>query len=49
MTFSNLLNRKKSSDNNVWKIVGGAALALIAAGVIVNYSDIRHYIRIVTM
>jgi hypothetical protein len=49
MNFPNFLNRKKSSDNHVWKIVGGAALALVAAGLIANYSDIRRYIKIVTM
>jgi len=42
-----LFRRKKS--NKVWKIVGGAALAVVAAGVIANISDIARYIRISTM
>jgi uncharacterized protein DUF6893 len=32
-----------------WKIVGGAILAAIAAGVALNLKDIRRYIRMVTM
>jgi hypothetical protein len=32
-----------------WKIVGGAALALVAAAVIVSLPDIKRYIRISTM
>jgi hypothetical protein len=37
------------SSHLVWKIIGGAALALVAAGVISNLHDIRRYIRISTM
>jgi hypothetical protein len=33
----------------VWKIVGGMALAVVAAGVIASLQDIRRYIRISTM
>jgi hypothetical protein len=33
----------------VWKIVGGLALAVVAAGVIASLSDIKRYIRISTM
>jgi Family of unknown function (DUF6893) len=43
-------NRSKPSANHlVWKIVGGAALALVAAGLITSLSDIRRYIRISRM
>jgi hypothetical protein len=42
-------DQKKSSNGTAWKIAGGAALALVAAGVIVNFQDIKRYIRIVTM
>jgi hypothetical protein len=33
----------------VWKIVGGAALVLAAAAVILNLSDIKRYIKISSM
>ena len=36
----------QQSGHLVWKIVGGAALALAAAGLITNLQDIRRYIRI---
>ncbi|HWQ32035.1 MAG TPA: hypothetical protein VNQ79_04065 [Blastocatellia bacterium] len=45
----NLFGRKKKSNHKALKIVGGAALAALAAGVIVNFSDIRRYIRMSTM
>ncbi len=44
----NLFWRKKKS-NRMWKVVGGAALAALAAGVIANLSDLRRYIKISTM
>ncbi len=40
---------KRSSNHLVWKIVGGAALALAAAGIITSLHDIRRYIRISRM
>ena len=49
MNFSNLFNRNKSSNHTAWKIAGGAALALVAAGLIANFSDLKRYIRITTM
>jgi hypothetical protein len=49
MNLSNLLGQKKSSDHIVLKIIGGTALALIAAGLIVSYSDIKRYVKISTM
>jgi hypothetical protein len=38
-----------SSGHLVWKIVGGMALAVVAAGVIASLNDIKRYIRISTM
>lgn len=38
-----------SAAATAWKIVGGAALALFAAAVIVSLPDIKRYIRISTM
>jgi hypothetical protein len=43
------LFKKKKSSNPVWKIVGGAALAVVAAGVIMSLPDIKRYIKISTM
>ena len=37
---------KRTSGHLVWKIVGGAALALAATGLIASLHDIRRYIRI---
>jgi hypothetical protein len=33
----------------VWKIVGGMALAVVAAGLIASLNDIRRYVRIMKM
>lgn len=44
-----LFHRKESPKKTVWKVIGGAALALVAAGVITNFSDIKRYIKISTM
>lgn len=41
--------RRKKSNHILWKIVGGAALAAVAAGVVANLPDIKRYIRISTM
>ncbi len=38
-----------SAGNTAWKIVGGTALALVAAAVIVSLPDIKRYIKISTM
>lgn len=38
-----------SLGNTAWKIVGGTALALVAAAVIVSLPDIKRYIKISTM
>jgi len=40
---------KKSSGMNIWTIVGGAALVVMAAAVLVNLPDIKRYIKISTM
>jgi hypothetical protein len=41
--------RRSSSGVSVWRIVGVAALALAAYGVITQLPDIKRYIRISTM
>jgi hypothetical protein len=41
--------RRKSSHVNIWMIVGGAALLLVATGVITSLHDIRRYLRIRSM
>lgn len=43
------VGRRKRSDHLLWKIVGGAALAVIGAGVIRALPDIKRYIRMSTM
>lgn len=37
------------SGHLVWKIVGGMALAVVAAGLIASLDDIKRYIKISTM
>lgn len=41
--------RRRPTGANVWFIVGGAALALVVAGVITQLPDIKRYIRMTTM
>jgi Family of unknown function (DUF6893) len=43
------IGRRKKSDRLLWKIIGGAALAVAGAGVIKMLPDIKRYIRISTM
>ena len=43
------IGRRKKFDRLLWKIIGGAALAVAGAGVIRMLPDIRRYIRISTM
>lgn len=40
---------RESSGIGVWSIVGGAALVLLAAGLIVNLPDIKRYYKMSTM
>ena len=40
---------RKSGGMSVWSIVGGAALVVMAAAVLVNLPDIKRYIKISTM
>lgn len=40
---------RKSSGVSLWSIVGGAALVLAAAAVIVSLPDIKRYIKISNM
>jgi len=42
-------NQRKHSGHRVWKLVGGVALAVVAAGLIASMGDIRRYIRITRM
>jgi hypothetical protein len=41
--------RRKSSGVNIWYIVGGATLVLVAASVLTSLHDIRRYLRIRSM
>ena len=43
------LFEKKKSNGLLLKVLGGAALGLLAAGVIMNFSDLKRYIKISTM
>jgi hypothetical protein len=45
----NLFKRKETSNHIVLKVIGGAALGLLAAGLIFNFTDIKRMIRISTM
>jgi hypothetical protein len=39
----------RSGGLSVWSVVGGAALLVLAAAVLVNLPDIKRYIKISTM
>lgn len=43
------IGRRKKPDHLLWKIVGGAALAVVGAGVIWMLPDIKRYIRMSMM
>ncbi len=43
------IGRRRKSDHLLWKIIGGAALAVVGAGVIRMFPDIKRYIRMSTM
>jgi len=51
MQYHDRANKKahKSGGVNAWSVAGGAALVLLAAAVIVNFHDIKRYIKISTM
>jgi hypothetical protein len=40
---------RRKSNHLLWKVVGGAALAVVGAGVIGMLPDIKRYIRISMM
>lgn len=40
---------QKSSDMSIWKVVGGAALLVVAYGVISSIPDIQRYMKIRSM
>ena len=44
-----LFEEKKSSNHLIWKLVGGAALAVVATTLVVNVKDIIRYIKISSM
>jgi uncharacterized protein DUF6893 len=41
--------RQDSNGHLIWKIVGGMALAVVAAGLLASANDIKRYIKISTM
>lgn len=41
--------KERSSGMSIWYLIGGAAVALVAIGVITQLPDIKRYIRISTM
>jgi hypothetical protein len=43
------LKPKKKTNHKVWKVVGGVALAALAAGLIVSFPDIKRYIKMSSM
>lgn len=43
------IGRRKKSNHLMWKIIGGAALAVVGAGVIRMLPDIKRYIRMSMM
>lgn len=43
------IGRRKKTEHLLWKIAGGAALAVVGVGVIRMLPDIKRYIRISTM
>ena len=43
------LEHKKPSNGKVWKVIGGVALAVIAAELIANMRDIKRLVQIHTM
>ncbi|MEP6635100.1 MAG: hypothetical protein ABJB97_00140 [Acidobacteriota bacterium] len=45
----NNVSGNSSAGGKVWKLVGGAALVLVATGVIVSLKDIKRYIKMVRM
>lgn len=44
-----LFESKKSSNHLIWKVIGGATLAVVATALAVSFNDIRRYIKISTM
>jgi hypothetical protein len=41
--------RRRSLGSNIWRIIGGAALVIVAVGVIKNIPDIQRYMRMRAM
>lgn len=51
MTLNSLFDwkKKKTSYVNTWSVIGGASLLLAAAAVAVGFSDMKRYLKIMTM
>lgn len=43
------LREQQKSNGKIWRVIGGVALAVVTAGLIANFHDIKRYIRITTM
>ena len=43
------LRKKRQSGGLIWKLIGGAALAVVVGGMIVSLPDIKRYVKISTM
>lgn len=41
--------KEKNSSKTIWQVVGGAALLVVVAGVIVSLPDLVRYIKITRM
>ena len=44
-----LFEEKKSGNHLIWKVVGGAAVAVVATALVMNIKDIVRYVKISTM
>lgn len=40
---------RKQNNHTLLKVLGGTALAVVGAGLLANFSDLKRYIRISTM
>jgi len=44
-----LCSRRKGHGGKLWELLGGVALVVVVAGIIVNFADIKRYIQISRM
>jgi hypothetical protein len=47
--MKNPFARKKKNNHTLLKVIGGAALAVVGAGVFAMFPDIKRYIKMSTM